>query len=164
VDTTAGPVYLYLSGGANSIVLRNSAQILNIRTDGQPPQVGDFRIMSAGDDSINLFDTSCIQNAFVYLPMDQLNVYTTGSGCPGGQNTNFEGVVWVEELLFSKNAASNRNVTLAWQNIQNTTVIPNATSGIAVPDDLSSLSSLVKYINWPTRYRYGAIKNWQRVN
>jgi hypothetical protein len=164
VDTTAGPVYLYISGGWNSVILRNSAKILNVRTDGQSPQVGDFRIMSSGDDLIHLFDNSCIQNAFIYLPQDQIELYTTGAGCPGGRNTNFEGVAWVEEILFSKNATSNRDVALAWQNTQNTTVIPNATSGISVPDDVSSLSDLLKYINWPARYRYGTIKSWRRVN
>lgn len=164
VDTTAGPVYLYISGGWNSVRLQNTAKILNIRTDGQSPRVGDLRIMSLGNDTIRLFDKSCIQNAFVYLPMDQLELYTTGPGCPGGQNTNFEGVAWVEELLFPKNAASNRDVVLSWQNGQNTTVIPNATSGITVPDDVSSLSDLLKYIDWPARYRYGTIKSWRRIN
>ncbi len=164
VDTTAGPVYIYLSGHTNSLILRNTAKILNTRTDGQPPRVGDLRIMSLGDDGIHLFEQSCIQSAFVYLPMDQLELYTTGSGCPGGQNTNFEGVAWVEEVLFSKNAVSNRDVVLSWQNVQNTTVIPNATSGIAVPDDVSSLSDLLEYVDWPTRYRYKTIQNWQRVN
>ncbi len=164
IDTTAGPVYLYISGNYNSINLRDTAKILNIRTDGQPPRVGDFRIMSLQDNAIRLFDKSCIQNAFVYLPMDQLEIYTTGSGCPGGQNTNFEGIAWVEEILFPKNAATNRDVALVWQNVQNTTVIPNATSGIAAPDDVSSLSDLLEYIDWPARYRYGSIKNWQRVN
>jgi hypothetical protein len=164
IDTTAGPVYLYLKGGSNSLVLRDTAKILNTRTDGQSPQVGDLRIMSLGDDRAHLYGQSCIQDAFIYLPQDQLELYTTGAGCPGGQNTNFEGVAWVEELLSSKNAASNRDVPLSWQNVQNTTVIPNTTSGIEVSDDVSSLSDLLQYVNWPARYRYKIIHSWQRVN
>jgi hypothetical protein len=164
VNTTAGPVYLYLKGGSNSLVLRENAKIINTRTDGQSPQVGDLRIMSLGDDGIHLYDTTCIQDAFIYIPKDQLELYTTGAGCPSGQNTNFEGVAWVEELLFSKNAASNRDVVLSWQTIQNTTVIPNATAGIDVPDDVSSLADLLEYVNWPVRYRYKIIQSWQRVH
>jgi hypothetical protein len=162
VDTTHGPVYLYISGGM--ISLKNTAKILNIRTDGQPPKVGDLRIMGLGDNAIRFADTTCIQNAFVYLPSDQMEIFTSGSGCPGGNNANFEGVAWVEELLFSKNAASNRDVHLYWTNVQNTTVTPAAKSGIAVPDDVSSLTDLIDYIDWPARYRYGSVKNWQRVN
>ncbi|MGB8701165.1 MAG: hypothetical protein WCD18_17265 [Thermosynechococcaceae cyanobacterium] len=40
----------------------------------------------------------------------------------------------------------------------------NVSSGIAVPSDVSSLTDLLKYVDWPIRYRYEAIKNWQRVN
>ncbi|WP_404790550.1 hypothetical protein [Altericista sp. CCNU0014] len=162
VNTTAGPVYLYLTGGTST--LRDTAKILNIRKDGQSPQVGDLRIMSLDNDGLRLFDRSCIQDAFIYFPKDQLELYTTGPGCLGGQNTNFEGVAWVEELLFSKNASSNRDVALSWQTIQNTTVIPAVTSGIDVPGDVSSLADLLEYLDWPARYRYKTIQSWQRVN
>lgn len=162
VDTTAGPVYLYIIGGPS--YLQNNAKILNIRTDGQPPRVGDLRIMSSRDYFIRLTDNSCIQNAFVYLPVDQLEIFTTGPGCPGGKNTNFEGVAWLEELFFAKNAASNRNVSVWWSTVQNTTVISGSTSGIAVPDDVTSLTDLLEYIDWPVKYKYGTIQNWRRVN
>jgi hypothetical protein len=39
---------------------------------------------------------------------------------------------------------------------------PGGTSGISVPDDVSSLSDFLIYTNWPARYRFGGIQ-WQRV-
>jgi hypothetical protein len=174
VDTTGGSVRIDVTDKGNpgwtpeqAITLRNNAKILNIRTDGQPPKVGDLRIMLRGNSQVNLYDKTCIQNAFVYIPQDELRLLTSGSGCPGGQNTNFEGVVWAEQILSSKNSASNRLVTI-YAGAANTEfeslVTPGATSGIAVPDDVSSLTDVLDYVNWPVRYRYGSIQNWQRVN
>lgn len=37
------------------------------------------------------------------------------------------------------------------------------TAGIAVPEDVSSLMDLLKYVEWPARYRFGGVQNWQRV-
>jgi hypothetical protein len=160
VDTTAGPIQLYLS---SPISLQDNAKILNIRTDGQPPNVGDLRIIMGADKSILLYGKTCIQTAFIYNPFEHFGLLTTGAGCPSGNNTNVEGVVWAEDILSAKNASSNRDV-LTWATVHNTTVTPGATSGIAVPDDVSSLSDLLEYIDWPAQYRYGTIKNWQRVN
>jgi hypothetical protein len=160
VDTTAGPVHLYLSG---QVRLRDTAKILNARTDGQPPSTGDFRLMTVGDTRVLLYGKTCIQNAFLYSRIDQLELYTTGPGCPSGKNTNFEGVAWVEDILTAKNTPANRNVA-TYLNEHNTTVIPGITSGIAVPDDLSGLDDLLPYIDWPAQYRYGTIKNWRRTN
>lgn len=174
VDTTGGPVQIDVTDKGNpgnqpdlAITLRNNAKILNIRTDGQPPKVGDLRIMMRGNSQVNLYDKTCIQNAFLYIPVDELRILTAGSGCPGGQNTNFEGVVWAEEILSAKNAASNRAVsnyfgggTTEFDSL----ITPGATSGIAVPDDVSSLTDVLDYVNWPVRYRYGTIQNWLRVN
>jgi hypothetical protein len=70
-------------------------------------------------------------------------------------------------MLSSKNAPSNRPVSFLGGNTgdqYDTTITLGATSGIAVPDDVSSLSDLLEYIDWPAQYRYGTIKNWQRVN
>ncbi len=166
VDTTSGPVYIYILSNGGTIILRNTAKILNIRTDGQPPRVGDLRIINLGDTIAytRLYDKTCIQNAFLYYPSDDLQLLTSGPGCPGGRNTNFEGVAWVEEIYSSKNNAGNRSVTTWDPSEMNTLVTPGATSGIAVPDDVSSLSDLLEYIDWPARYRYGSIKNWQQVN
>jgi hypothetical protein len=174
VDTTGGPVRIDVPDKGNSgffpeqaITLRNNAKILNVRTDGQPPKVGDLRIMLRGNSQVNLYDKTCIQNAFVYIPGDDFRLLTSGSGCPGGQNTNFEGVVWAEEIVSSKNSASNRTVTTytgGGNNEFETLVTPSATSGIAVPDDVTSLIDVLDYVNWPMRYRYGTIQNWQRVN
>jgi hypothetical protein len=164
VDTTAGPVYLYLTAG--NIQLNNTAKILNVRSDGRPPRVGDLRILVMQiEDSVLLYDQTCIQNAFLYSYYDNLELYTTGPGCPGGRNTSFEGVVWAEVIASSKNAATNRNVAGLSQheNRFNSIITPGATAGIAVPDDLSSLVDLLQYIDWPARYRFGAIKNWQQV-
>jgi hypothetical protein len=43
-----------------------------------------------------LYDQTCIQNAFLRFQFDELRFFTSGAGCPGGQNTNVEGVVWME--------------------------------------------------------------------
>ena len=165
IDTTAGPVYLYILPNAGQIILHHTAKILNVRTDGQPPKVGDLRIMNLGDYTAytRLYDQSCIQNAFLYIKGDDLQLLSSGPGCPGGRNTNFEGVAWVEELYSSKNNASNQYVNTYDPGVMNALVTSGSTSGIAVPDDVSSLSDLLEYIDWPARYRYGAIKNWQRV-
>jgi hypothetical protein len=173
IDTTGGPVQIDIPDQGNpgynavrAITLRNTAKIINIRTDGQPPRVGDLRIMVHGNNQTNLYDRTCIQNAFLYADEDELRLLTSGPGCPGGKNTNFEGVVWAEEILSSKNASTNQPVHYEGDaSLEfDTMVTPGATSGIAVPDDVSSLSDLLEYIDWPARYRYGSIKNWQRVN
>jgi hypothetical protein len=173
VDTTGGPVQINIPNKGNpgyspdhSITLRSTAKIINIRTDGQPPRVGDLRIMIYGNNQTNLYDKTCIQNAFLYASEDEFRLLTTGPGCPGGRNTNFEGVIWAEEILSSKNASSNRPITYSGTggSEYDSLVTPNATSGIAVPDDVSSLSDLLEYVDWPARYRYGSIENWQRVN
>jgi hypothetical protein len=161
VDTQDGPVYLYVNG---PIDLSKGAQIINYRRDGKPARVGDFRIIVVGDYRVTLTETSCIQNVFLYNPIDDFDLFTSGKGCPSGQNTNFEGVVWMESILSSKNNSGNRDIP-NWANAlaHNSTIIPNATSGIAVPSDVSSLSDLIEYIDWPVRYRIGEIKSWQRV-
>jgi hypothetical protein len=174
VDTTGGPVRIDVadngSPGNNpdqAITLRNTAKIINIRRDGQPPRVGDLRIMLQGNSQTNLYDKTCIQNAFLYSFRDELRILTSGAGCPGGKNTNFEGVVWAQAVLSSKNAVGNRNVNYLTGNTgtqYDTTITAGAKSGIAVPEDVSSLSDLLEYVDWPVRYRYGSIKNWQRVN
>jgi hypothetical protein len=168
VDTTNGPVYIYMNWPGTptlAINLRDTAKILNIRTDGQPPRVGDLRIMAWGDSAVTLYDRTCIQNAFLWSNRDVLNLFTSGPGCPGGQNTNFEGVAWMEAILSSKNAASDRNINYLGGTGQpsDTTIIPGATSGIAVPDDTTSLLDLLASMDRPGRYKMGAIKNWQRL-
>ena len=158
-DTTTGPVYLYVKGPIN---LSGNAQILNYRTDGKPPRVGDLRIIVVGNYEVTLRDTSCIQGAFMYNPSDELNLFTSAKGCPGGRNTNFEGVIWMEAILSSKNSATNRDVPF-YTPTHNQTIVPNATSGIAVPSDVSSLADLIPSIDWPVRYRIENIDAWQRV-
>jgi hypothetical protein len=174
VDTTGGPVEIEVtdmgSPGNNpyyAITLHDTAQILNTRTDGQSPRVGDLRILVRGNSQTNLYDKTCIQDAFFYSPGDELRILTSGAGCPSGSNTNFEGVVWTQALLSSKNASGNRDVSYLGGNTGNqydTTITPGANSGIDVPDDVSSLSDLLEKVDWPVRYRYDIIQNWQRVN
>ena len=160
VDTTNGPIYLYVNGPVN---LSGNAQIVNYRTDGRPPRVGDFRIMIVGDYRVTLRDTACLQGIFLYNPIDDLNLLTGGSGCPSGRNTSFEGVVWMESILSSKNNSLNRDIP-NYSNAQdhNLSVTPKSTSGIMVPNDLSSLSDVFQYVDWPIRYRIGEVKSWQR--
>jgi hypothetical protein len=173
VDTTNGPVHIDITdSGADgdspdyAITLRNTAKIVNTRSDGRPPRVGDLRIMLRGNSQTNLYDQTCIQNAFLYSMQDELRILTSGPGCSGGKNTNFEGVVWVQAAISSKNAAGNRDVNYIGGNSgtqYDTAITPGATSGIAVSDDVSSLIDLIEYVDLPIRYRIGEITRWQRV-
>jgi hypothetical protein len=173
VDTTNGPVHINIvdSGAPGNnpdlaITLRNTAKVINTRSDGQLPRVGDLRIMLRGNSQTNLYDRTCIQNAFLYSMQDELRILTSGPGCPGGKNTNFEGVVWVQAAISSKNSSGNRNVNYITGNSgtqYDTTVTPGATSGIAVSENVSSLTDLIESIDWPVRYRIGQIRSWQRI-
>ncbi|WP_249369348.1 hypothetical protein [Acaryochloris marina] len=168
VDTTHGPVQLEFANDGvykYGITLRDTAKILNVRTDGQPPRVGDLRIIARGNDRINLHDQTCIQNAFLWFPYDELRLLTDGPGCPGGQNTNIEGVLWIEAILSSKNEAIHRDVEYFDHSGQDydTTTKSGEKSGIVVPEDVTSLMDLLKYIDWPARYRFGGVLQWQRV-
>lgn len=169
IDTTDGPVVLDFVNSAaphQTIRLQNSAKILNIRTDGQPPRVGDLRLHLIGrHDPILLYDRTCIQNAFIWSWSDEVRLLTSGPGCPGGKNTNVEGVIWAEAILSAKNASTNRDINYlneAWDDYD-TVITPNVTSGIAVPDDVSSLTDILEYVDWPVRYRFGGVEQWQRV-
>ncbi|MGR3276157.1 hypothetical protein ACSYAD_13700 [Acaryochloris marina NIES-2412] len=169
VDTTNGPVVLNFvedSAPGQSIRLRNSAKILNIRTDGQPPRVGDLRMhLRGGEDTVLLYDQTCIQSAFIWSFWDEVQLLTSGPGCPSGQNTNIEGVVWAEGLFSAKNAPSNRDINFLDRVGEpfDTVIIPSTTSGIAVPEDVSSLIDMLKYVDYPVRYRFGGVLQWQRV-
>lgn len=169
VDTTNGPVVLDFvqdSAPGQSIQLKNTAQILNIRTDGQTPRVGDLRMhLRGGDDTILLYDQTCIQNAFIWSAWDEVQLLTSGPGCPSGQNTNIEGVVWAEAILSAKNAPDNRDINFIGEvgAAYDTVITPNVTSGIAVPEDVSSLMDILKYVDYPVRYRFGGVLQWQRV-
>jgi hypothetical protein len=169
VDTTQGPVYLYVD---TKIDLNEQSRILNIRTDGKPPRVGDLRIFLLNPDaggkaenSVVLEHTTCIQDAFLYAPGDDLELLTTGPGCPSGRNTNFEGVAWAEMIVAARQSSSARAVSDPLGKIQKTTqkVLPGVTSGIYVPSDVSSLLDIFPYISWPVRYQFGGVRAWQQV-
>ncbi len=169
VDTTHGPVWIELINGGGKeevgISLRDTAKILNIRTDGRSPRVGDLRIMARQSDQIALYDQTCIQDAFLWFPYDELRLLTTGPGCPSGRNTNIESVVWMEAILSSKNETTHRDVAYLDKGGENydTSTKTGVTSGIFVPEDMSSLNDLLPYINWPVRYQFGGVQQWQRV-
>ncbi|NJN23856.1 MAG: hypothetical protein HC810_04965 [Acaryochloridaceae cyanobacterium RL_2_7] len=173
LDTSLGPIHIEFTNPVNDdeeiILLTDDAQILHRRQDGQPSRVGDARLMNrSSPHPVTLRDRTCIQNVFLYSHTDELRLMTSGAGCPGGLNTNFEGVVWVEGVFSSKNQPANRNVN-DYGRINNpsydTEAPPNPTTnaGIAVPDDISSLIDLVEYTQMPQVYRYGQILNWQPV-
>jgi hypothetical protein len=168
VDTTDGPVHIDLLAHASGegILLKDKAKILNVRTDGEAPQVGDLRIMSRVDSRVRLQDKTCIQDAFLWFFLDEMRLLTSGPGCPSGRNTNIEGVVWMEAIFSAKNASSNRTVGYLGNSgltqDYNTPPIPGTTSGIAVPDDVTSLVDLLEYVDWPVKYKYGEIKDWKR--
>ena len=169
LDTTGGPVVLeFIYKAGQRFSLRDKAKILNIRTDGQPPRVGDARIIIRHDLSVDLYDETCISQVFLYSPQDEILLFTKKKGCPSGLNTNFEGVAWVEAILSSKNSEDNRNTHYLQAPDENlrpydTEVFEDATSGIAVPDDVSSMQSFLRYIDLPMSYRYGEILSWQPV-
>jgi hypothetical protein len=174
IDTTAGPVELRIKGDPDDwwsnidftvFALADHAKIVNVRTDGKPPRLGDLRIIVNGHYPLSMTGQTCIQNAFLWTPVDEMWLMTSGPGCAGGRGTNFEGVVWAEAILSSKNAPTNRNVAyLGNLNLPyDTTITPGATSGIFVPDDLSSLNDLFPRLNWPIRYRIRDILGWRQV-
>jgi hypothetical protein len=172
VDTTAGPVHLYFplipGSRPNRINLNNNAKIRNIRTDNQPPRVGDLRIYSTGfdpaeGDRIVLREQSCIENAFLFAPYGELVLLTTGGGCPTNPQANIVGVAWQEAILSSKNNGANRNQPYLGNTEHDTVITPNATAGIQVAEDVSSLFDTLKYVRAPIRYQIGAVQNWQQV-
>ena len=169
LDTTGGPVVVEVSPvefPGQRFSLRDYSKIVNVRTDGQPPKVGDARIIIRNNLSVDLYNQTCLSQVFLYSVKDELLLQTDGPGCPSGQNTNVEGVVWVEAILSSKNDVSNRNIRYLGNSngSYDLTVTPGATSGIAVPDDVSSLVDLLQYTGLPLSYDYKDILTWQRVN
>ena len=170
VDTTNGPVYLYLTNGPFN--MRGHSQITNVRTDGRLPQVGDLRIIVATEAPLNLFDRACIQTAFIYNPTSDLSLQTVGDGCPSAPDTNIDGVVWVEDIVNSLNSSGGRatsedndlTVTTAGLVTTFTGVTSiGATAGVAVPDDVSSLSDVLASLNLPVTYKFGGVQTWQRI-
>jgi hypothetical protein len=158
-DTTDRPIYLYVTGRFS---MEDNARILNVRRDGQPPRVGDLRIISLEGSGyeFGLYDNACIHTAFLYNPGSDLQVQTSGAGCPNVTNTNVVGVVWVEDLLSSRN----NTVTRIDPDYDGDIIRTNAvTSGIRVPDDVSSLSDIVGSLNLPTKNKLGPIQKWQQV-
>lgn len=159
VDTTAGPVYLYVNDESS---LRGNSQIRNMRTDGQTPQVGDLRIIVAANNNapLELFDTSCIDTAFLYSPYLDLQIKTTGDGCPSPGHSNFDGVVWVEDIVNAKGSATTRSGTDTDGTLGTTLGV---TSGISVPDDVTSLADILTTTTLPIKYQFGQVKHWQRM-
>jgi hypothetical protein len=157
VDTTDGPVYIYVT--EDEFDLKGSARIINTRRDGRPPQAGDLRIIMAAEWEINLFDTACIQDAFIYNPESDLHLQTSGGGCASGNSV--DGVVWVEDIINTQNSPTARTIPEEDYELSRTTV--GVTAGISVPEDLSSLADLTAQIGVPVRNRFGAVQNWQRV-
>ncbi len=137
VDTTAGAVYIYING---PVQVKGNSKLRNIRTDGIPPKVGDLRIIISTTDQTQIYDNPCIQNVFFYSPRGNLQLGGSGDGCPSSGNTNIDGVVWVREI----------------------TNTSGSDSGIAVPDDLSSLADIANSIGLPTTQKLGSVKSWQR--
>lgn len=137
VDTTAGAVYIYING---SVRIEKGSQIRNVRTDGIPPRVGDLRIIISTTDKTEIKDNACIQNAFFYAPRGKLQLDGSDNGCPSGGNSNIDGVVWAKEI------------------INNT----NGDSGVAIPDDVSSLSDIANSTGFAGTKKFGTVKSWQR--
>jgi hypothetical protein len=157
-DTTRGPVYLYVNG---DFTMKGNSKILNIRTDGKNPQVGDLRIINAAGDgyAFEMFNNTCIQNAFLYNPESDFHIQTVGDGCPSPGSTNFEGVVWAEDIISSTTNSTTRMDIDGDNDIIHTS---NAASGIAVPDDVSSLRDMANSIKVPFKYRLNRIVDWKR--
>jgi hypothetical protein len=138
-DTTNGPIILFVNGDAT---VTDNAQILNTRSDGVPPRVGDLRIILKKH--LKVQDAACVQTAFIYAPQDKLELAGKADGCPSPGDSNIDGVVWVNEI-----ATTSGNL-----------------SAISVPEDVSSLSDILSSVNLPaptTGNRIDSIERWQRV-
>ncbi len=160
VDTTAGPVYLYLNG---VLSLRDSAKIVNSRSDSIAPRVGDLRILSNLDTggNLTLFDSSCIDTAFLFFPDDDAQFLTTQEGCGSGSHSNFRGVLWVEDIVNSINSASSRSFADGTDDL--IVVTDSVFPGITVPDDISSLVDAMEMENFPVHNQVRSILSWERV-
>nr|WP_010478554.1 hypothetical protein [Acaryochloris sp. CCMEE 5410] len=162
VDTTDGPVYLYVT---DSFELRGNSQLRNTRSDGQQPRVGDLRIIvhnSIGSTPpIDLFDNSCIDTAFIYNKINDLHLQGTGDGCPSSGNTNFDGVAWVEDVVSSINIDPHTRMVPSEDDDIITT--NGSTSGIRVPNNVSSLADVVGGVGITPNNKFGYVKHWQRV-
>jgi hypothetical protein len=162
VDTTLGSVHIYVK---DKMILKDDAKIINVRTDGKPPKASDLRIIGfkAGkekSDVITLYDETCIENAFIYNATADLQLQTSGPGCPG-TTANIVGVVWAEDLLSSPNHSNARQNSDKNKDVQEKTT--STTAGIVVPEDLSGFDDLLTEMNWPTQHKFGEITSWQRV-
>lgn len=138
VDTTNGPVYLYVDGPIQMI---DNTKIRNIRTDGQPPRVGDLRILLTQSQPVQIQDAACVEMAFIYSPLEQLQLLGKADGCPSLGDSIIDGVVWAKEINQSSGDLS----------------------GISVPDDVSSLADILTSVNLPNVPKLGRVKHWQRV-
>ena len=161
MDSTQGPVYLFSHG---DIILRNSAKIRNIRTDYQLPKVGDLRIIQVNeseDSQIALFDSTCIEHAFLFTPEDDFQLLTTAGGCAGEGDRNVIGVVWAEDIINSTNSPTSRTVDDGVDDIVLST--PMVRTGIEIPDDVSSLGDALESVNLPVFYSIQSIHSWSTV-
>ena len=73
-----------------------------------------------------------------------------------------------KQVLSSKNDASNRDVTYLGRTglhaDYDTLVTPGVTSGIAVPEDVTSLVNYLQYVDGlPVPYQVKGILSWERV-
>lgn len=162
VDTTLGSVHIYVK---DKMILKDNAMIRNVRSDGKPPRAGDLRIIGfkAGkekSDVITLYDETCIENAFIYNATADLQLQTSGPGCPG-TTANIVGVVWAEDLLSTPNRLNARQNSDKNKDVQEKTT--STTAGIVVPEDLSGFDDLLNEMNWPIQHKFGEIISWQRV-
>ena len=137
VNTTDGVVYIYIKG---PVLLKGNAIIRNIRTDGIPARVGDLRIIVSTNDKTEIKDTACIQNAFFYAPQGKLQLDGFSNGCLSNSNTNIDGVVWAKEIINNS----------------------DSDPGVAVPDDVSSLSDIANNTGLPGTKKFGTVISWQR--
>ncbi|MCM1983072.1 hypothetical protein [Lyngbya confervoides] len=159
VDTTAGPVYLYVNGVTE---LRGNAKIRNVRTDGALPRVGDFRLLQVATETapLVLYDTTCIQDAFIYSPEVDVHLLTTGDGCPGPGNSSIQGVLWAEDIENSTDSASVRPYD---RDGAPNLVTSGVTTGIEVPENVSSLVDLLEAVNLPVFYKITGVNAWNKV-
>lgn len=164
-DSAVARAMLQLSNPNNGVLLVRNYDPINPTTGRN--YLGVDSIPKNGDETATAVDEWTGNNLSSSFCFQQLgwaapNIALTGT-------ITLEGVVWAEEIVSSKNAASNRAVTIylgepvATREFESL-VTPGATSGVAVPDDVSSLTDVLDYVNWPVRYRYGTIQNWLRVN
>ncbi|WP_262562210.1 hypothetical protein [Acaryochloris sp. CCMEE 5410] len=88
--------------------------------------------------------TKPVSKCLYWSARDEIQLLTSGPGCPGGQNTNIEGLSGLRiSSVLKMLLAIEMSTSSGGREPYDTIITPNATSGIAVPEDVSSLIDIL---------------------